>query len=63
MATRNFLELQMNFIRHAATPGRAMSRSDWQQNNCVVADRLSQHQTQQDTNLATMSEKKHRGLH
>lgn len=63
IAPRNFLELQINFIRHASTPGRAMSRSEWQQSKCVVADHLSQHQTQLDTYLATMLEKKARALH
>lgn len=28
MAERNFLELHMNFMRHAATPGRAVLESD-----------------------------------
>lgn len=58
MTARNFLELQMNLIRHAAAQGRAISRSEWQQSKCVVADHLSQHQTRQDTYLATMFNRK-----
>jgi len=53
----------MIFIRQPSTPGRAMSRSEWQQNKCVVADHLSQYQTEQDTYLATTLEKNDRALH
>lgn len=49
MATRNFLELHMNFMRRAATPGRAMLRVRWRQGKCVVTDQPSQHPTQQVT--------------
>lgn len=63
MAARKFLELQMNFIKHATTGGKAMSRSEWEENKCVVADCLSQHHTQEDIYLATMSEKNDRTLH
>lgn len=67
MAARNFLELQMNFIRHddVLTSDDALLHS--RKGNvkvkmvtkyCVVADHLSQHPTQQDTYLATMLEKK-----
>lgn len=65
MTARNFSELQMNFIRDAATRGRAISKSEWQQNKRVAADHLSQHQTQQDTYEVTVSEEKNkdRALH
>lgn len=58
MTARNFAELQMNFIRDAATRGRATPRSEWQQNKSVAADHLSQHQSQRDTHVATVSEEK-----
>lgn len=63
MAARKFLELQMNFIKHATTGVKAMSRSEWEENKCVAADCLSQHHTQEDIYLATMSEKNDRTLH
>lgn len=58
MTARNFLELQTNLIRHAAAQGRAIPRSEWQQNKCVVADYLLQHQTRQNTYLVTMFNRK-----
>lgn len=43
MAVRKFLELKMNFIKHATIQRMVMSRSEWKQTSHEVVDCQSQH--------------------